>query len=56
MYPLYLRPDSHPGKNSWSDARFGGDCLHLCIPGPLDIFSILLLHYLIDEEAERQKI
>lgn len=41
--PLYLRPDSHPGSNSTA----GGDCLHYCIPGPLDLFSRLLLHELV---------
>jgi hypothetical protein len=34
LAPLYLRPDAHPG---------GNDCLHMCVPGPLDLFSILLL-------------
>lgn len=31
MAPLYLRPDGY------------SDCLHMCLPGPLDLFSILLL-------------
>jgi hypothetical protein len=34
MSPLYLRPDAH------------GDCLHFCLPGPLDLLSILLLNQL----------
>ena len=41
MSPLYLRPDSHPG---------GTDCLHFCIPGPLNLFSILLLQMLYNKE------
>lgn len=32
--PLYQRHDAHPGE---------GDCLHYCMPGPVDLLSILLL-------------
>lgn len=38
MDPLFYRPDSHP-------AEF--DCLHYCTPGPLNLFSRLLLHFLV---------
>jgi hypothetical protein len=34
MSPLYTRPDAH------------SDCLHFCLPGPLDIFSVLLMNML----------
>ena len=34
MYPLYLRPDSHTSRH---------DCLHFCLPGPVDIIGPLLL-------------
>ena len=44
MSPLYLRPDGHPGYLAY-DIR-GGDCLHYCLPGPLNIFSILVMHML----------
>lgn len=44
MYMLKLRPDAHPGAMAYQ-AR-GGDCLHFCLPGPLDIFSHMLLHHL----------
>lgn len=46
--PLYARPDGHiplwfhnlrTGQNNW-------DCMHYCIPGPLNIFGRLLLHFL----------
>ena len=47
MSPLYLRIDGHPGYLAY-DVR-GGDCLHFCLPGPLDIFSIMLLHLLRGE-------
>lgn len=42
MFPLYYRPDSHPGRNSWQQV----DCLHYCLPGALNIFSTLLLNLL----------
>jgi hypothetical protein len=34
MTPLYTRPDAH------------ADCLHLCLPGPLNLFSTLVLNML----------
>jgi len=40
MSPLYLRPDGH------------SDALHFCLPGPLDLFSILLLQKLLLEEKQ----
>lgn len=40
MSPLYQRPDAHL-INYWHE-----DCLHFCVPGPLDLFSILLLQML----------
>jgi len=43
MSPLYFRPDSHPPKHI-------DDCLHYCIPGPLDIFPQLLLNMLYNKE------
>ena len=55
LSPLKYRSDAHPSSGSASDQRngfswyesykFGIDCLHYCLPGPLDIFPrILLLH------------
>ncbi len=38
MYQLYLRPDGH------------ADCMHFCMPGPLDLFSNLLLTMLYNRE------
>lgn len=40
MTPLRLRPDAHPGV-TWRD-----DCLHYCMPGPIDLFSQVLLQAL----------
>ena len=41
--PLYLRADAHVTVRS--------DCLHLCTPGPLDLFSVLLLNMLYNGEV-----
>jgi hypothetical protein len=38
MSPLYFRADAHPGS---------GDCLHYCIPGPLNLFSVLFMNKLL---------
>jgi hypothetical protein len=40
MSPLYLRPDAHPY----------GDCLHFCTPGPIDLFSQMLLNMMFTKE------
>lgn len=41
MSPLYMRADSHQG--AFDPAN---DCLHFCLPGPVDLFSIHMMHYL----------
>jgi hypothetical protein len=38
MSPLYYRQDAH------------SDCLHFCLPGPLDLFSVLLMNMLYNNE------
>lgn len=43
---LYDRADSHPGYYN----KPTPDCLHYCIPGPLDIFSVLMYHELLAEK------
>ena len=43
MSPLYLRPDSHPGHLK--------DCLHICMPGPIDLFSTLFMQMLFNGEV-----
>jgi len=40
MSPLYSRIDAHAMR----------DCLHFCVPGPLDLFSVLLLNMLISAD------
>ena len=39
MDPLYLRPDAHPAQLPDGRKR---DCLHFCLPGPLQLFAVLL--------------
>jgi hypothetical protein len=43
LEPLYYRADAHPGFGS-------NDCLHYCIPGPLDLAAALLHHMLVTGE------
>ncbi len=42
MSMLYGRPDAHPTN---------GDCLHFCLPGPTDLFSVVLLQMLYNDEV-----
>lgn len=45
--PLYYRPDGHVLRGRWVGGRRKPvDCLHSCMPGPLNLFSKLLLHHL----------
>lgn len=46
MSPLYYRPDGHiRGPKD--------DCLHYCLPGPVNLFAQLLLHLLLQEANKR---
>jgi len=51
MSLLYLRPDGHVSALEGDTAQHTEkiDCLHYCMPGPLNIFSQLLLHRLLDD-------
>jgi hypothetical protein len=44
-YLNVLRPDEH--------RAFQGDCLHSCYPGKMDVYSRLLLHYLIQQRTKK---
>ena len=45
--PLFYRPDGHVTRGQWAGGRPKPvDCLHSCMPGPLDLFARLLLHHL----------
>jgi len=43
MSPLYYRQDAHP----YGEAK---DCLHYCLPGPPDLFSVLVQNMLYNKE------
>ncbi|KGN57735.1 protein trichome birefringence-like 19 [Cucumis sativus] len=46
---MWLRPDGHPSKYShWpqGNENLNNDCIHWCLPGPIDIWSDFLLHML----------
>ena len=56
MAPLRLRPDAHPGRLGLTDLFFmkygkskagHPDCLHYCLPGPIDIFRDIFLTALL---------
>ena len=48
---MQMRGDGHPGQyGHWPHEKvgFGIDCVHWCLPGPIDAWSELLLHLLTD--------
>lgn len=55
-YSALLRPDGHPGKyrdidfisKSTSNQPIPNDCLHWCLPGPIDTWNELLLQMIKD--------
>lgn len=53
MSPLYYRADAHPGKQALARVRNPVvDCLHFCLPGPVDMFSNLALQMLLEDQYE----
>lgn len=51
-----LRPDGHPGPyrtfhpfGEDKNARVQNDCLHWCLPGPIDTWNELIMKILVDE-------
>lgn len=53
MSPLYYRADAHPAilkdRHVLKDGTFQVDCLHNCLPGPMDM-SVHLLHQMLYNE------
>ncbi|KAL8546161.1 hypothetical protein ACS0TY_006039 [Phlomoides rotata] len=52
---MLLRPDGHPSKyGHWPDDKvvLYNDCVHWCLPGPIDTWADLLLH-MLKTEARR---
>ena len=66
MSPLYLRPDAHIGGTTGNGyhmllageqrgaAPEKMDCLHYCLPGPVDLFNVLLLQALVEWNDEEK--
>jgi hypothetical protein len=51
MFPLHLRPDAHPPLLPSPTAfRHSFDCLHYCLPGPLNLFNDILLTMMLTNE------
>ena len=54
MHPLYERPDAHVSSSAGappnSTTATKTDCLHNCLPGPVDLFAILFLQMLFHGE------
>ena len=53
-----LRPDGHPGPyrnfhpyDKDSASNFQVDCLHWCLPGPIDTWNEMLMESLMQQEA-----
>jgi hypothetical protein len=47
---MQMRADGHPGQyRHWPHEKvgFGIDCMHWCLPGPVDAWNELLLHLLL---------
>ncbi|KAL6994045.1 hypothetical protein U1Q18_012152 [Sarracenia purpurea var. burkii] len=52
---MLLRPDGHPSKyGHWSQANvsLANDCVHWCLPGPVDTWNDFLMELLKREEKE----
>ncbi|CAD6237644.1 unnamed protein product [Miscanthus lutarioriparius] len=48
---MLMRPDGHPSRyGHWPDEKrmMYNDCIHWCLPGPIDAWNDMLLHMLSD--------
>ncbi|GJN00210.1 hypothetical protein PR202_ga17624 [Eleusine coracana subsp. coracana] len=53
-----MRPDGHPGVYMRRDPftrgmpeRLQSDCLHFCMPGPVDTFNVILERHLTERHT-----
>ncbi|WVZ90786.1 hypothetical protein U9M48_037053 [Paspalum notatum var. saurae] len=49
---MRMRPDGHPSRyGHWPDEKRAmyNDCIHWCLPGPVDVWNDMLLHLLSDQ-------
>jgi hypothetical protein len=47
---MVLRPDGHPSRyGHWAheNVTLYNDCVHWCLPGPVDVWNEMLLHVLL---------
>ncbi|XP_055806233.1 protein trichome birefringence-like 19 [Solanum dulcamara] len=54
--PMLLRPDGHPSKyGHWPNPNvtLSNDCVHWCLPGPIDVWNDFLLELMKREEIDR---
>lgn len=50
--PMLLRPDGHPRKyGHWPNEKMANDCVHWCLPGPIDTWNDFLQELIRREEA-----
>ncbi|XP_002963663.2 protein trichome birefringence-like 19 [Selaginella moellendorffii] len=50
---MFLRPDGHPGRYRGQEDLVVHDCLHWCLPGPIDMWNQMLLHVLQEEVSQK---
>ncbi|XP_074286687.1 xyloglucan O-acetyltransferase 3 [Silene latifolia] len=52
---MLMRPDGHPGEH-WGNKYMQGynDCVHWCMPGPIDVWNDLLLAVMMREDGFSQ--
>ncbi|KAM7268793.1 hypothetical protein ACFE04_010959 [Oxalis oulophora] len=49
---MLMRPDGHPNHNVWQlnrNSTSGADCVHWCLPGPIDVWNEFLLYMMKSE-------
>lgn len=54
-YSAWLRPDGHPGPYRIQEpSEPVNDCLHWCLPGPIDMWNQLVMHNLQEDLSNDQ--
>ncbi|XP_027076583.1 protein trichome birefringence-like 19 [Coffea arabica] len=55
--PMLLRPDGHPSKyGHWPNEKMANDCVHWCLPGPIDTWNDFLQELIEREEARKSLV
>ncbi|XP_071694724.1 protein trichome birefringence-like 19 [Rutidosis leptorrhynchoides] len=53
---MQMRPDGHPSKyghGPYKNASWPSDCVHWCLPGPIDVWNDFLVELIKREETNR---